>query len=171
MLSSTFDKTEEELQCQRKIYYATRLLCFPIYGTPNDTDAVHIMIMHDTANVCLLEKPNAMGKLPSFCQPAANVRSIITLPSRLWNSVFKFFTHSFAADVVSLSRCWQEVLNELQCRLFSIHPLPRCHSGVLCAKTAREHLPVAADILGDKDQGISGPSSKRQSTLWAEVQG
>lgn len=109
--------------CQRKIYYATRLLCFPIYGTPNDTDAVHIMILHDTANVCLLEKPNVMGKLPSFCQPTANVHAIITLPSRLQNSVSKFFTHSFAADVGSLPRCWQEVQNELQCRLFSIHPL------------------------------------------------
>lgn len=38
---------------------------------------------------------------------------------------FKFFTHSFAADVESLLGDWQEVLNELhfRARVFPFHPL------------------------------------------------
>lgn len=68
------------------------------------------MIMHNAVKALvhghhLLEsqmRRENFTQLP-FCQPAADVHAIATLPSRLRNPVFTFFKHSFAADVASLS--------------------------------------------------------------------
>ncbi len=113
------------------------LLCDWAFMFPNllHTKLHRCNTHHDYAWCCeslacengLLESPmprENFTQLP-FCQPAANVHTITTLPSRLRNSIFKFFTHSFAADVESLSEYRREVLNELhfRARVFSFHPL------------------------------------------------
>lgn len=99
---SRFYKAKKNPPCERKSVMRQAFMF------PNllHIDAIHNMIMHDAVKALNVKAVSRNAKcnvknftqLP-FCQPVANVHTIPTLPSRLRNSIFKFFTHSFADDV------------------------------------------------------------------------
>lgn len=125
-------------------------------------------------------KPNATWKLYSAsilsaCSECAHHHN--SLPSRMRNSIFTFFTHSFAADVESLSDYWREVLNEIhfRARVFSFHPLhdataPPMRWDYLGGTYLWEQMFSVIRIKGSWHTYCRS-SCKRQNILWAGVQG
>lgn len=159
---SRFYETEKKSPRERKICYATRLLCFPVCRTANYTDAIRIMIMHNVAKalhvrtVCWKAKCEVKTLLSLHLVSLQQMRTPSRLSPQGWAIHFLNFLHihlqlMWGACQSTDRKCWMNYISEREFSPFIPCMMPQL---LPCTETTWKHLLVGTNVLCDKDQGI-----------------